>query len=165
MPDEVISIDPGGSNGWARWHDCVLVEFGVCQWRDEFCDWLGQQSPKIFVYERYLIDNRQGKDEDGFNHQWNKGITLQAIGAINYRANEVDALTVEQDRSIKPQAYAHMGATYVKGKKDMHHMDAIAHGHEFFWKAGLIVGDTNVTLNTSQGDPSGKRRITTDRPY
>jgi hypothetical protein len=129
--ETIIAIDPGQSNGYAIYRNAVPVEYGTLMWEAEFLDWLNEQNPEVFVYESYFINIKI------FNHAWDRGIALQAIGAIKAQARRVGSVIVAQQPAVKPVAYGQMNAKYVKGKKDMHHMDALAHGHHFLIKSGL----------------------------
>jgi hypothetical protein len=133
----VIALDPGQSTGWAKYSiDGELLQFGTLQWETEFLDQLMEWTPAVMVAEDYII--RSGKAAGNFQHQWNRGVPLQVLGAVKFRARQVGCEIVLQQPSLKPGAYAHMGAEFVKGKKGMHYMDAIAHGHEFLLRNGML---------------------------
>jgi hypothetical protein len=123
-----MGVDPGETTGWARFKDGELVEYGEVKYH-EFYIWLEQQTPNFWVVEDYIV--RAGPAARGFNHEWNKGVPLRIIGALLFQAQRTGAVIALQQPSLKPGAYAQMGAEYVKGKRNMHHMDAIAHGSWF----------------------------------
>lgn len=125
MSYELIAVDPGETNGWAQFIDGECVKFGTLKWENEIFDWITEQSPNYWIVEDYIIRPEWAA---GANHDFNRGITLQVIGAIKLWARAGGAVVNLQQPSLKPAAYGQMGATYVKGKKNMHHMDAIAHG-------------------------------------
>lgn len=128
----VIGIDPGVNNGYAIFVDGIINSFGTLQYGAELFDWLEEQSPNIFVVEEYIIQPKR------YDHQMDKGIPMRAIGAIQYQANRCGAVFALSPAAIKPGAYAHMGAKYIKGKRGMHYMDAIAHAHEYMLKHRMI---------------------------
>lgn len=138
---ETISIDPGPHLGWARYRDEILTEFDTLATKGEFFYWLTFQNPQVFVVEDYII---RPVKSGGFDHQWNKGETLRMIGAIEFQAHRVGAKFVLQQSSIKPAAYGQMGGKYKKGKANMHHMDAVAHGHYYLVKQGVIKLGVNL---------------------
>jgi hypothetical protein len=45
--------------------------------------------------------------------------------------------TISKLLSDKAPAYGVVGLTYVKGKQNQHHMDAIVHGFHYIWKNKL----------------------------
>lgn len=132
---ELIAVDPGLNTGWAKFCSGVPKKFGTLRGLEEIFDWIHDQRPNIWVVEDYII--RAGKAAGGYAHQWNRGEALQVIGAIKMQAQAYGADLVLQQPSIKPAAYGWLDMKYVKGKKDMHHMDAIAHGHYYIHKHGI----------------------------
>lgn len=121
---ELIAVDPGENIGWARFNqdqEHVPVEFGTIKYH-EFHIWLERETPNIWVVEDYVIRPKQ------YDHNFDKGYTLRVIGAIDFQAHRTGAVFQLQPANLKPGAYAQMGGSYQKGKRNMHHMDAIAHG-------------------------------------
>lgn len=129
---KLLALDPGQSNGWAIYKDGAIDSFGTLQWEAEFLDWFMEQDPDIIVAEDYIIRPK------AYDHNFDKGVALQVLGAVKLHARRLGVPVVLQQPALKPGAYAHMGATYVKGKRGMHHMDAIAHGHEYLLQKRLL---------------------------
>lgn len=128
----IMGVDPGQSTGWAKFIDGEIDSFGTVQYEAPFQEWLAEQHPNVWVVEDYIIQPKR------FDHNMDKGVTLQVIGAIKFQAQRTGSVLALQQAALKPGAYAHMGATYVKGKKGMHYMDAIAHAHEYMLKNRMI---------------------------
>lgn len=126
-PYRLIALDPGKTTGFAIFVDDKPSEFGEMTTKEYFA-FISKAEAEYFVVEDYVI--RTAK-HGGFDHSFDKGIALQLIGAAKLRAYQLDATINLQPPSLKPGAYAQMGAKYEKGKRGMHHMDALAHGQWF----------------------------------
>jgi len=83
---------------------------------------------KYCVVEDYI--NRPPK-AGGFDHSWDKGKTHRVIGALDFWCYENSIELVLRQPMLKPAAYGQLGMVYQKGKKNMHHMDAIVHGYSW----------------------------------
>ncbi len=118
----LLALDPGESTGWAIFQDAGIEDFGTLK-KHEVEDWLIDQKPDVVVVEDYKI--RPNK----FNaHAWSSPYTLQLIGSIKTIFKMKGIQVILQQPSVKPVGYGLAGATYVKGKPNMHYLDAIAHG-------------------------------------
>lgn len=125
----LYAFDPGESTGWAKFVDTQIAEIGTTKLEDIY-KLIEKLEGDIFVVESFTVDKKR-------TGQWDKGKTLQVIGALKLRANQIGAIVVEQQPSIKPIAYKWMGGQYQKGKKNQHHLDAVAHGNYYLIKNKL----------------------------
>lgn len=125
LPYRLIAFDPGKTTGFAIFEDDKPVEFGTLTTKEYFEFLAKETDADYFVVEDYVIRTQKF---GGFDHNFDKGIALQLIGAAKLRAYQLEATINLQPPSLKPGAYAQMGAEYKKGKRNMHHMDALAHG-------------------------------------
>ena len=125
-----LSVDPGGTTGYAFFLDGKLESVGEVQF-DNFNKWLLSIEPvDLIVVENYRIrpPNMTGGK---FAHQWDKGETLRLIGRFELYCEQKSIPLIKQEPMVKPQGYKLMGKEYIKGKKGMHIFDAVAHGHVF----------------------------------
>ena len=127
----LLAVDPGGTTGWAYFVDNKLDSFGSVDARtilDPFHEWLTLWPPvDIVIVESYIINtNTKG----GFQHRFDKGETLQRIGAIKYEAYLMNVPCIEQPRTIKvPAAGMVTGKPYKDNQKEkQHYYDAMLHG-------------------------------------
>ena len=130
---KVMAIDPGGTTGFALFNGELIPEAVGEVKQDDLFDWLSSyKDVDIWVVEDYFV--RPGKGKNGYQHQWNRGDTFRIIGAIHFHAFLTRSEFQLQQPSQKVMGYKLMGKEYVKGKKDMHMFDAIAHGHVYLSK-------------------------------
>ena len=61
------------------------------------------------------------------DHQGDKGETLRQIGAFELLCLNSEIELVKQMPTTKPAGYGFLGKKYVKGKKEMHAWDSMAH--------------------------------------
>lgn len=138
----LLALDPGKNTGWAFFNtdspEKSLQRFDTC--RNEialyaFLETFPPNIPITVVLEDYVI---RSKKYGGKDHEFDKGQTLRVIGAIEHWCwlHKHDLKYVQP--TDKPAAYGHVGLTYVKGKKNMHHMDAVVHGFEYMLKHEII---------------------------
>lgn len=130
-----LSLDPGAINtGWALFDtsnsDFPVTNFGTTRSKEQLFNLLQEdflyEGLNQLIVEDYII--KQSVKAGGFNHDFDKGRTLRIIGALEFFAWSHAIDFVLYQPSNKPIAYGQIGLTYVKGKKDMHHMDAVVHG-------------------------------------
>lgn len=138
--DDILALDPGKNTGWVilsrnEDNEYRISRMGTTRSKEELHEFLATQNPSTIVAEDYYI--RAGKAAGGYAHQWSDGIALRIIGAIEYHATSRAIPLVMQQAAIKPVAAGWTGLPYVKGKKDMHHMDAALHGYYYCIKEGL----------------------------
>ena len=76
-----------------------------------------------YVVENYVINPKVYKHD----HQGDKGVALRQIGMLEMLAVEREATVVLQMPTVKPPGYGFLGKQYVRGKKDQHSWDALAH--------------------------------------
>lgn len=127
---KLIAFDPGKSTGFAIFQGNDVVNIGVKKWETEVFDWINELTAELFVIEDFLIQTDR-------IDRWNKGETLQVIGALKARARSIGTTVILQQPSIKPVAYKWLGQEYKKGKANMHYMDAVVHGNYYLIKNNL----------------------------
>ncbi len=126
----ILSFDPGKSTGWARLtvdnRQITLGEFGVS--RDMTLSDVAHffKEADVVVYEGFWVDPKLAA---AGHLNYDEMPAPQVIGTIVTLAkqNQISHV-VKQNASLKPPAYGFAGMIYVKGKKNMHAQDAIAHG-------------------------------------
>lgn len=138
---QLIAFDPGQSTGWAVLRTAnksgIVEKFGVTRTPEKLFEVLDEYGGvDLAICEDYIINPAVMRK--GFTHAWDKGLTLRAIGAIQFWCREHNIEFVLQQPSTKPAGYGFMGATYVKGKAGQHHLDAIAHGVYYCVKNKLL---------------------------
>ena len=79
-----------------------------------------------YIVENYRVRLATSK-YSGHQHKWDTVVPVRVIGAIQYAAYLTGAEITLQEPNDKPLGYTLLGQTYVKGKKDVHHLDAAAH--------------------------------------
>lgn len=134
----LMGVDPGDKHtGWCLYDlvDRHYTRFGISGIR-EFYEVLLHNPAALYVVEDYRV--RLGNDPSyrGFSHAWSRVPTAKLIGSIEYVAFLNGASVVLQSSKEKPLGYTLLGKKYVKDKKDMHHMDAMAHVAVYFHKRG-----------------------------
>jgi hypothetical protein len=131
----LFGIDPGEHVGWCFGilDEGVFTVQNVQEWTPkQLYDWmkenLNPEFPGIIVCEDYRIDPRpKAQGGSGYNHQWDKGITLRQIGALGFLCQVNGWEFVLQPNYRKPAGYGFLGMKYVRGKKGAHATDALAH--------------------------------------
>jgi len=126
---KILGLDPGKSTGWGRItvenRQISLGEFGVS--KDMTLSDIAHHfaDVDIVVYEGFWIDPKLA--QAGFLN-YDEMLAPQVIGTIKTLAKQHGIQHVEkQNASLKPPAYGFAGMKYVRGKKNMHAQDAIAH--------------------------------------
>lgn len=136
-----FGIDPGEHIGFVagtpQGEKLVLDTVSIPFWNDEqlygwMKDYIRDSSTDggdfIIVCEDYIIDPRpKDRGGSGYNHQWDRGITLRQIGALRLLCEMKYWKLVLQPNFRKPAGYGYMGKKYVKGAKGQHTLDALAH--------------------------------------
>ena len=75
---------------------------------------------------------------------WSHLVPVQVIGAIHYASIHAGIPTQFQQPNLKPIGFAYLGKKYVKGAKNVHHLDALAHAAYYLVKNRLAL--PNETL-------------------
>lgn len=138
---KVLGIDPGGTTGWAVIEDLELQLAGQVK-ADNFHFWLSNLATDfdVIVVEDYKI--RPDKLIGHYDHAWSSGQTMRFIGALQYWAYANGIKLELQQPVIKPVAAGWTGLPYIKGKKDMHHVDATLHAAYYLVnRCGVTPGD------------------------
>ena len=130
---KLLSVDPGKHNGWATWEydsgSPHLLTMGVTETLEDFYDLLATQGWQDFdqvVYEDYIIRPRELNKQWG--HEWNSGVALRAIGAIEFFARQHAVQIAKQPASVLPVGCGYIGYSYRKGVHVPNNISAIAHG-------------------------------------
>lgn len=132
----IVSIDPGGSNGWAKWEDDgTLISSGTAVGETEFFQFLFDNPADIYVVEEFKLYPHMSE-----KLIWSKFPTIQMIGAIKLFAYKRGATIVEQQTSIKDVAYKLSGVPKPASKAKSHRFDAIVHGYYYLYKKGILKG-------------------------
>ena len=131
----ILGIDPGENTGYAivnldaaerqmSIQDTGTVRMAAHSYAPALAFFL-RTVPEVdlVVCENYVINPKVY----GHSHQGDKGIALRQIGALEVLAlqNKIDC--VLQMPTVKPPGYGFLGKKYVRGKKEMHGFDALAH--------------------------------------
>lgn len=132
---DLFGIDPGEHVGFCH----GVLEKGVFTFQnvmemtpEELYLWmkenLNPEHPGTIICEDYIIDPRpKTKGGSGYNHQWDKGVTLRQIGALEFLCR-INGWALElQPNYRKPAGYGFLGLKYVRGKGGAHAIDATAH--------------------------------------
>lgn len=137
----ILSFDPGKNTGIAlidTESDPMLKSFWTTRSNEELVEWLRDTENKFESYWNSNIDliliedyvNR-GPGRGGFDHELDKGPTHRVIGIILATAIHLKIKVDYTNSSDKPVNYGWVGMEYKKGKKDMHHWDAITHAYGY----------------------------------
>lgn len=132
---KLYGIDPGEHIGFCEGslNDGVFTFERVQEFTEkELFLWmqenLNPNLPGVVVVEDYIIDPRpKTKGGSGYSHQWDKGVTLRQIGALDLMCRVNGWKLVLQPNYRKPTGYGFLGKKYVRGKKGVHVVDATAH--------------------------------------
>jgi hypothetical protein len=131
----LLAVDPGGSTGWARFEENRVHSFGTIVTTKEdkkpFFNWVSYVSPDILIVENYII---RPEKSGGFDHSFSTGWTLRAIGALMYRAHELNIPIVLQNANIKQAASPMAFGVAYKKRANIHHWDAVLHGTYYMMK-------------------------------
>ena len=65
---------------------------------------------------------------------WSHLVPVQVIGALDYVTRSLGIPSHFQQPNLKPVGYAYLGRKYVRGEKNVHHLDALAHAAYFLVK-------------------------------
>lgn len=80
---------------------------------------------------------------------WSHLVPIQVIGAMHYASIQLEIPTHFQQPNLKPVGYAFLGAKYVRGAKNVHHLDALAHAAYFLVKNKYALpNDSSQQLKT-----------------
>lgn len=125
---KILGFDPGKTTGWAMMEveNKKILPLNLGQDKDMS---MRQQienikSADLVVIEDFLVDPKFAR-KGAFDY--NDMPASQVIGSLKTLCEMSDKKFVLQGASVKPMGYGWMGMRYVKGKKNMHHWDAVAH--------------------------------------
>jgi hypothetical protein len=137
----IMSFDPGQSTGWASMdllERPVFQMFGTTRSPKELFAIFDkfEKYPDVVVCEDYHINPAAMRH--GWAHQWDKGIALRTIGAIEHFAHWNNADFVLQQPSQLKVGCGYIGYE-VKPKKHIpDHISAMAHGAFYTVKKGIL---------------------------
>jgi hypothetical protein len=129
----ILAVDPGESNGW-----CILelqpdkriklINYGT----DKKMDFYSRLSNLTQSIDYDVIVAEDFKVRPGYAKQgafdWNRMPAPQVLGVLEFLSVVHKIPFVLQQPSLKPPGYGFLGKPYVKGAKNAHHWDALAHG-------------------------------------
>lgn len=136
---KLLAVDPGTHSGWCVIDtdvDPKVQQFGTTHSQEEFHQLLDSgnfNDVDKTIVEDYKI--RPAKGPKDFQHNWDAVPAIHIIGAIEFWCFEYSIPCVLQQAAIKPAAAGLTGLPYEKGKKNMHHIDAMLHGLYFLVKS------------------------------
>jgi hypothetical protein len=127
---KVLGLDPGVTTGYGimtmneETKRISVVEFGTT--KDQTLEEIGRlfHDVNLVVSESFLVRPPNAR-KGAFD--WDPLQVIQVIGAMKLQCRLAGLQFVEQSASIKPVGYGFLRQKYVKGKKDMHMWDALAH--------------------------------------
>ena len=70
---------------------------------------------------------------------WSHLVPVQVIGAIHYASMHAGIPSHFQQPNLKPVGYSFLGKPYVRGAKNVHHLDALAHAAYYLVKNKIAV--------------------------
>lgn len=124
----VVGFDPGKTTGYG----VLSVESGrfrpldIGASTDETLQELVPliERADIVVIEGFWINPAKARQG---HFDYDDMIAPQVVGALQMKARELGKKVAVQQAAIKPVGYGYIGKKYVKGKKNMHQWDALAH--------------------------------------
>jgi hypothetical protein len=139
---KIISFDPGQSTGWSVLDTDerpAFTMFGITRTPRELFDIFNKFEgfPDVVVCEDYHINPAAMRR--GWAHQWDKGLTLRAIGAIEHFAYWNNSKFVLQQSSQLKVGCGFIGYKYVDKKHVPDNISAMAHGAFFCVKNDILV--------------------------
>lgn len=147
LPFHVIALDPGTTTGFAVFILGKVAIFGEIK-KDDIFSRIDKQIPDVWVIENYRVRPYSFKGKQ--TKTWDNPFALQVIGAVRAHGQRNKTPVIIQEPAIKPIGYGYLNMPYVKGKKNVHHLDAISHGAYYFVKEE---GVTPTWLQERQKEP------------
>jgi hypothetical protein len=133
----ILSFDPGSKNTGIALIDTestpILKSFWTTRSKKELVKFLREEAETGGQLDLILIEDyiNRPKGSGGFDHNWDKGATHRVIGVIEATAIAMGIKVEFTKASDKAPNYGIVGMTYVKGKAEMHHWDAITHAYGY----------------------------------
>lgn len=155
----ILAVDPGESNGWAILDytaegGIVPVATGTTR-KEEFYKALDEKlldSVNFLVVEDFTVRPNYAKS-GAFD--WDRMSACQVIGAIHFISTTRAIPMLLQSASVKPVGYGFLGKEYRKGAKNVHHLDAQAHG--VYYLVTRLKAKPPAAIH---GEPIVKQRVT-----
>lgn len=127
----LFGLDPGETTGFVhieiRDRDfvaCNAQQWTVQQTLDWYVEMAKWESPATLIVEDYIIQPKV----HGYSHEGDKGVALRLIGGAQLLCLLNPNLTFHlQSKIRKPAGYGFLGKKYERGKRGLHHIDALAH--------------------------------------
>ena len=125
----VLGIDPGVTTGWGliqldEARSMKVLEFGSTKDLDLLEIEEHFRSADVLIIEHWRT---RPKHLQKRAFDWDPMITPQVIGAAKLLGRQKGCRIQEQSPADKPMGYGFLNQKYVKGKKNMHSWDALAH--------------------------------------
>jgi hypothetical protein len=132
---KLLSIDPGKHTGWAAWESGdghpTLLMMGVTETEKELYKLLSDILDSGFRYDQLVVEDYKIRPKElthGYAHQWNSGVALQVIGAVELYSTITNTPVHRQPASVLPVGCGYIGYSYRKGIHVPNNVSAIAHG-------------------------------------
>lgn len=159
MEETYLALDPGETTGWAQFNMQGIPEkMGTVKYGPELFSFLYNVKARFFIVEEFQLIDAESARRLKINHytkKFDKVYTARAIGAIEYRALELQIPVRFQYSSILTVASQAFGLSLTKFKKMQHPVDAILHGAYFAWKElGILPLEGNIELKSPQEEKS-----------
>ena len=130
----IYGFDPGKTTGYCHVsvENRVFKPLEIKEMKpEETLDWCAtfinefeeEDDTVIFIVEDYTILPKQYQ----YDHQGDKGIPMQLIGALKLTALTLGLEFVLQIPGVKPAGYGFLKQKYQRGKRGYHIQDAVAH--------------------------------------
>jgi len=127
----ILGVDPGGTTGFClveseaigRPTGHRIIAVGEILSNDFFY-WLQQWDSQELTH---VVCEDWIQRPDMASGRWTPQSVAKQVGAISYRAFDLNCLYIELQPSDKPTGYKAAGLRYIKGKRGTHIEDATAH--------------------------------------
>lgn len=131
----LLAIDPGESTGWATYSATgEFINAGICRSREEVYTMLKEVGPVAkVVIEDYRLYSHKAVQQSGSRLE-----TVRVIGAIESWAAINGSEVILQAASIKKIAEKWSGIKPKGDHKNLHHIDAMLHGHYYLQRTEVI---------------------------
>lgn len=132
MP-RILGIDPGGTTGYCL-AETEAIGAGPVSILDVgevkekfFFDWLDSWTNSFSTGITHVVCEDFIARPTFVSGRWTELPVAKQVGAIAYRAHQLNCIYVVLQPSDKPTGYKAAGLKYVKGKQGTHIQDATAH--------------------------------------
>lgn len=137
----ILGLDPGVSTGWGLVQAEKAQSLKVLRFGTTLDQSLLELEEQFQEADRIVIENWKVRPKEARkgSFDWDPMITPQVIGAAKLLSRLHGKPAFEQSPADKPMGYGFLRQKYVKGKKGMHSMDALAHAAFYCVKNNLAL--------------------------